>query len=81
MGNGWSGADDPGERVFDVSVEGELFLDDLDLAAELGHLTGGMFEWRGAVEDGTVEIDFDHVVQNPLINAVEIIRLADDGLL
>jgi hypothetical protein len=34
-----------------------------------------MFEWRGQVTDGTVDIDFAHVVKNPLINGVEIIRL------
>ena len=78
MGNGWSGTNDPGERVFDVKVENQLFLDDLDLAKTPGHLVGGMFEWRGAVSDGTIDIDFAHVIENPLINGVEIIRLDSD---
>ena len=75
MGNGFAGTNDPGERIFDVSVEGELFRDDLDLSGTLGHRVGGMFEWRGTVDDGTLDIDFAHVVENPLINAVEIVRL------
>jgi hypothetical protein len=78
MGDGFVWTDGPGERVFDVEVEGELAFDDLDLSGTLGHRTGGVFEWRGAVTDGTVDIDFAHGVQNPLINAVEIVRLDDD---
>ena len=75
MGNGFSGTNDPGERLFDVRVEGQLFLDDLDLSATLGHRVGGMFEWQGAIVDGTVDIDFEHVLQSPLINGVEILRI------
>ena len=75
MGDSFAGTDQPGERVFDVSVEGELFLDDLDLAGTLGTDVGGMFEWIGAVTDGTIDIDFQRIIQNPLINGVEIIRL------
>ncbi|GAB5378278.1 MAG: hypothetical protein AcusKO_47400 [Acuticoccus sp.] len=75
MGNGFDGTSAPGERVFDVSVEGNLFLDDLDLSATFGHKVGGMYEWIGAVTDGTIDIDFGHVVENPLVNAVEIISI------
>ncbi len=78
MGDGYSGTSDLGERVFDVSVEDQLLLDDLDLSGTLGHRVGGMFEWQGAVQDGTVNIDFEHVIENPLINAVEIILLQAD---
>ena len=38
-----------------------------------------MFQWQGTVDDGTVDIDFGHVVENPLINGVEIIHLGDLG--
>lgn|GEM_PF-1089102 len=79
MGNGFSGTSSPGQRVFDVSVEGVLFQDDLDLSATLGHQVGGMFEWIGEVDDGTIDIDFQRVVENPLINAVEIIKVAEPG--
>ena len=75
MGDGYFGTNDPGERLFDVEVEGELFLDDIDLVATLGHQVGGMFEWQGQITDGTLDIDFTKLVDNPLINAVEILRL------
>ena len=79
MGDGYAGTDGRGERVFDVKVENKLFLDNLDLSATLGHRVGGMFEWRGTVGDGTIDIDFVHGVQNPLINGVEIVRLDGAG--
>ena len=81
MGNGYVGTNDPGERVFDVSVEDQVFLDDLDLSGTFGHQVGGMREWRGTVDDGTIDIAFDHVVENPLINGVEIIQLNADDLI
>jgi len=34
-----------------------------------------MFEWVGLVNDGTIDIDFQRVIQNPLINGIEIIQL------
>ncbi|WP_425053624.1 Ig-like domain-containing protein [Psychromarinibacter sp. S121] len=75
MANGYDGTSAIGSRVFDVSIEDGLFLDDIDLVAEFGHKVGGMFEWIGYVDDGTIDIDFGHVVENPLINAVEIVSL------
>ncbi|MAQ82764.1 MAG: hypothetical protein CMH12_05970 [Maritimibacter sp.] len=75
MANGFDGTGAIGQRVFDVSVEEALFLDDIDLVAEFGHKVGGMFEWIGYVSDGTIDIDFSHVTENPLINAVEIVAL------
>uniref|UniRef100_UPI002493FE86 malectin domain-containing carbohydrate-binding protein n=1 Tax=Ruegeria atlantica TaxID=81569 RepID=UPI002493FE86 len=66
---------DPGVRQFDVLVEDQLFLDDLDLAATLGKGNGGVFEWIGEVSDGTIDIDFQRVLENPLINGIEIVQL------
>jgi hypothetical protein len=75
MGEGFF--NNPGKRQFDVSVEDQLFLDDLDLAATLGKGNGGMFEWVGQVTDGTIDIDFQRVIENPLINGVEILEIDD----
>ncbi|WP_282154038.1 malectin domain-containing carbohydrate-binding protein, partial [Ruegeria atlantica] len=64
-----------GSRAFDVSIENQLFLNDLDLVATLGTGTGGVFEWVGQVTDGTIDIDFQRVIENPQINGVEIVKL------
>ncbi len=78
MGNGYAGTSEAGQRVFNVDIEGQDFLTNLDLSATIGHQTGAMFEWVGTVTGGALEIDFEHVTENPLINAVEIIAVGSD---
>jgi PKD repeat protein len=63
----------PGSRVFDVSVEGATVLDDYDIVATSGHDVGTMKSFN-VTSDGTVNIDFGHVVENPLVNGIEIVR-------
>ncbi len=73
--NGWSGTDQPGERVFDVIIDGATVLNDYDIAADVGHQIGVMKSFN-ITADGNIDIDFGHVTQNPLINAIEIIELS-----
>ncbi|MEM8672386.1 MAG: malectin domain-containing carbohydrate-binding protein [Cyanobacteria bacterium P01_G01_bin.67] len=77
MGNGWGGTNDPGERVFDVALEGNVpsNLDNVDLSNQFGHLVGGVISNTVTVNDGTLNIEFLHDVQNPLINGIEILQL------
>ena len=81
MGNGYSGTNDPGERIFDVAVEDNVpnAFDDIDLAQHFGHLTGGVISDTVTVTDGTLDLEFLHGVENPLINGIEIVHLTDDG--
>ncbi len=76
MGNGWSGANDPGERVFSVTLEGVAYpdLSDLDLSATFGHQVGSVIVHDVAVSDGLLEIDFFHgSANNPMLNGIEIV--------
>lgn len=83
MGNGYEGTSLTGERVFDVAIEGQVLsnLDDIDLSARFGHLVGGVLSNEVTVEDGSLNIEFLHDlengVQNPLINGIEIIQIGD----
>ncbi len=77
LGNAFGGTSAVGQRVFDIAIEGALAFDDVDPAKLFGHATGGMLEWKGQVTDGVIDIDFARVVDNPLINAVEILKLDD----
>lgn len=77
MGNGYNGTDQVGERIFDVSIEGSLFLNDFDLVAAFGSGVGGMVQWTGQITDGIADIDFASVLENPLINGIEIIAIDD----
>lgn len=63
----------PGTRVFDVELEGELVLDGLDLTAEDGLGTATVREFPIVVTDGVVTIDFIRQIENAKISAIEIV--------
>ncbi len=71
--SGCSCTNDPGERTFDVSIDGTDRLDDYDIVADVGHSVGTMKSFS-VVSDGSVDISFRHVVENPLVNGIEIVR-------
>lgn len=74
MGNGFSGTSAPGQRVFDVNIEGgALEIDDIDLSASFGHQVGAMLSFPTTISDDTLNIEFFHNVENPLVNAIEIL--------
>jgi hypothetical protein len=70
---GYEGTDEPGERIFDVALEDVFVLNDYDIVADVGHRTGVMKSFT-VQSNGNIDIDFFHVVENPLINAIEIIQ-------
>ena len=75
----WSGAFATGIRVFDVSIEGALVLDDLDIFAEVGANTPYIAAIPVAVSDGSLNIDFQRVIQNPNISGIEIFPVLGGG--
>ncbi len=68
----WPTAFAPGIRVFDVSVEGALALDNFDIFATAGANTAHVAKIPTTVADGTLNLLFDRVVQNPTIAAIEV---------
>ncbi|MGB7249896.1 MAG: malectin domain-containing carbohydrate-binding protein [Phormidesmis sp.] len=81
VGNGFNGTNQAGDRRFDVIVEGAVpaGFDDIDPAGQFGHQVGGMISQVVTVTDGTLNLEFGHEVENPLINGIEIIQLGDDA--
>ena len=77
VGNGFSGTSEPGERIFDVALEGNVpaNFDDIDLLKQFGHEIGGVINNTVNVTDGTLNIEFIHGLENPLINGIEIVQL------
>ena len=76
--NGFTGTDQPGERVFDITIEGAVppTFDDVDPTATWGDQTGGMLEHQFTAADATLDIDFLHdVIENPLVNAIEVLQV------
>lgn len=61
-----------GSRVFNVSIDGSTVLPNFDMVAAKGDRVGFMDSFD-TTSDGVVNIDFDAVQENPLINGIEII--------
>ncbi len=74
MGNSFSGTSQIGQRVFNILVEGQEVESDFDLVERFGHRSGGVVSYQITVSDGVLNIAFDHNVENPLINGIEIIE-------
>jgi hypothetical protein len=70
--NGCSCTASPGQRTFDVSIDNAQVLNDYDVVADVGNQVGTMKSFD-VTSDGHVNIDFSHVVENPLLNGIEII--------
>ncbi|WP_419211072.1 malectin domain-containing carbohydrate-binding protein [Maribacter sp. X9] len=77
MGNSFSETDGAGDRVFDVTVEGSVAHGGVDLVSLFGHLSGGMLSYPVHVADGALEVGFVHGVENPLVNAIEVLAGAN----
>ncbi|WP_194768744.1 PKD domain-containing protein, partial [Tamlana sp. I1] len=73
LGNAYAGTSKVGDRVFDILLEDEVVQDDLDLISTFGYKVAGMLSYPVTVNDGVLNVSFGHVVENPLVNAIEII--------
>ena len=60
-------------RVFDVRLDGATVLDDYNIVTDVGDRTGTVKTFD-VTSDGNVDVDFGHVSENPLVNAIEIVR-------
>jgi PKD repeat protein len=65
----------PGSRVFNVQLNGQIWLNREDLVADVGDQTATMKDRDlTSPANGVVTITFAHVTENPLVNGIEIIR-------
>lgn len=70
----FSGITGAGQRVFDVAIEGQTRLDDFDPFAEAGFAYATSKSVPNVmVTDGQLDITFIPNVQNPEINAIEVL--------
>lgn len=73
----WSPAFAVGVRVFDVNIQGSLAFDNLDVFAQAGARTALIKTATATVTSGTLTIGFIHQVDDPFIDAIEIISTTD----
>ncbi|HEU5145200.1 MAG TPA: putative Ig domain-containing protein [Chryseosolibacter sp.] len=65
-----------GKRVFNVSAEGVPLLSNFDIYAEAGAMAAVVKEFEITVADGTLNIAFGKVIQNPKVSAIEVVPIA-----
>ncbi|MDN5546761.1 MAG: malectin, partial [Rhodococcus sp. (in: high G+C Gram-positive bacteria)] len=70
--NRYDGTSQAGQRVFDVRIEGQTVLPSYDISADVGHNVGTTKSFT-VTSDGTINIEFAHQVESPLINGIEIL--------
>jgi N-acetylneuraminic acid mutarotase len=68
----WTGS---GQRRFDVSIEGQQVITDLDIIATVGPKTALNLTFQAVVTDGTLTIDFVTIVDNAKVSAIQVIAL------
>ena len=70
----WSGGQAVGRRIFDVSLENTLVLDNLDIFAQVGGYTLLVKTFQTTVSDGQLNLNFAHgSADDPIIGAIEIL--------
>jgi Malectin domain len=70
-----------GRRVFNVQLNGALVLRNFDIFATVGANTAVVESFNTTVTNGQIVIEFDKLVENPKINAIEILPLANSPLM
>ena len=78
--NRYTGTSHPGQRVFDVSLDGTKVLSNYDIVASAGDQTGTMQAFditvpNSGTYNGDIDLQFTHDVENPLVNGIEIVAL------
>lgn len=64
-----------GDRVFDVSLEGVVVLDDYDIFADVGALFATQKEFEVTLTDGKLNVDFMSSVDNAKIAALQVEKI------
>ena len=70
-----------GARIFNVKLNSLLVLQNFDIYAAAGADAAVVEGFNTTVTSGVMAIEFDRLVQNPKINAIEILPLANSPLL
>ena len=65
---------EPGERVFDVSIQGKRVLKSFDIAGETGGaMRGTVKEFGGITTDGTLDLSFSNEIGEACLSGVQVI--------
>ena len=65
-----------GKRIFDIIVEGEKVVDDLDIYAEVGKNAAYVIETQVTVNDGIIDIYLPAEIDNSTLNGIELDQIS-----
>ena len=66
---------DEGKRVFDITAEGATKIKAFDAIARAGFATAHIEQFDVAVKDGTLNLGFQALVEDPMVSAIQVDRL------
>jgi hypothetical protein len=73
--NAFTGTTNPGDRLFNILVQGQTVYSNFDQVAAAGGSAVAVIRSAIAnVSNGSLTISFGHVVENPAIKAIEVLR-------
>ena len=72
----YSGAQNVGQRQFDIQIEGATVASSFDQVAETGGWRRGIMRSYSVASDGNLDIDFLHVKENPTLKGIQVVPLA-----
>ncbi|ADL49681.1 MULTISPECIES: malectin domain-containing carbohydrate-binding protein [Micromonospora] len=75
LANRWAGTATAGKRKFNVTIDGVVKLSNFDPIAAIGATNRGTMRAFPITSDGNIDIDFGRVLENPLVQGIEIVKL------
>ncbi|XAN39249.1 malectin domain-containing carbohydrate-binding protein [Micromonospora schwarzwaldensis] len=75
LANRWAGTATAGKRKFNVSIDGVQKLSSFDPIAAIGATNKGTMRAFAVTSDGNIDVDFGRVLENPLVQGIEIVKL------
>jgi Malectin domain len=71
--NQYDGTSQPGQRVFNVAIDGTTVLNNFDIVTAAGNKTGTMRSFTVTGDSDGLDIDLRNVTENALINGIEVL--------
>lgn len=71
----------PGQRLFDVTIEDSLVLNDYDIFAEIGANVADQKKYLVELTDGQLNLAFDASQDEPKLSAIEITQVTQESIL
>lgn len=78
----YSGTAQPGQRVFNVLIDGNLYpqTTNIDISANPGPDLGTVIEVDATISDGILTVEFVRNLQSPMVSGIEILKGGNTGV-